>query len=353
MNQPWGLSGPQFLGIYGAGMAAFFAVPFLPVLLARVFGTASSLAPSPVLDAYEVGYLAGGAQRAAEVVIGELSASGALRVDSAGQVSQADPAQLAAWSATCAHGIAAQAVPDGLRAQKVRDQLAKDPGVVAIGVRLRADGLLIARSWVIAVRVTALALWLALIAAGALRLAEGSHNHRPTGDLGQLFFLTLLLGLASLDRLKRLQWAQTRAGAGYLKQLGQQEVAKQAQAQLSAYSKEQQAARQAERKARRAERHALRRGGSLPASDSTIASPAFAEATVLEQETAGPAPALPAASLPGLAGAGGEAALLGIALGGLAALQDSALRTALLAGLPSSGGGGGGGGGCGGGGCGG
>ncbi len=57
MNQPWGLSGPQFLWIYGAGMAAFIAAP---VLLARVLGAASSRAPASVLDAYEVGYLAGG-----------------------------------------------------------------------------------------------------------------------------------------------------------------------------------------------------------------------------------------------------------------------------------------------------
>ena len=33
MNQPWGLSGPQFLGIYGAGMAAFVAVPWLSCCL--------------------------------------------------------------------------------------------------------------------------------------------------------------------------------------------------------------------------------------------------------------------------------------------------------------------------------
>ena len=65
MNQPWGLSVPQFLWIYGAGMAAFIVAPVLLVLLARAFGTASAHAPDPVLDVYEVGYLAGGAERAA------------------------------------------------------------------------------------------------------------------------------------------------------------------------------------------------------------------------------------------------------------------------------------------------
>ena len=353
MNQPWGLSGPQFLGIYGAGLAAFVAAPWLLALLARTFGTASPGVPAPVLDAYEVGYLAGGAQRAAEVVIGELTASGALRVDSAGQISQADPAELAAWSATCAHGIAAQAIPDGLSTQKVRQPLAKDPGMVAIGVRLRAERLLIARSWIIAARVTALALWLVLMVAGALRLAEGAHNHRPIGDLAMLYLATVILGIFSLGWLKRLQWMRTRAGAGYLTRLGQREVQKQAADQLAAQRDAEQAAQRAERKARRAGRHAFRRGGTLPAGDAAIPSPAFAEATVPEQEPAGSAPARPTASLPSLAAAG-DAALLGIALAGLGAMEDPTLRTALLAGMPASGGGGGcGGGGCGGGGCGG
>src|SRR3974377_1069752 len=106
MNRPWGLSGPQFRWIYGAAMAAFFAAPWLLALFARTSGTAC-------------------AQRAAEVVIGELTASGALRVDSAGQISEAGPADLAAWSATCPHWVAAQAIPDSISARKVRRRLAK------------------------------------------------------------------------------------------------------------------------------------------------------------------------------------------------------------------------------------
>jgi uncharacterized protein (TIGR04222 family) len=148
-------------------------------------------------------------------------------VDSAGRISQADPARLARWSASCAHGIAAGDIPDGLRAQKVRRRLAKDPGVVAIGVRLRSDRLLIAHSWAIAAQVTTSALWLALIIAGELRLAEGTDNHLPTDYLGILFALTILLGFFSLGRLKRLSLVPTRAGAECLEQpqLGQSEAA--------------------------------------------------------------------------------------------------------------------------------
>ena len=351
MNQPWGLSGPQFLSIYVAGIAAFAAAPWLLVLLGRAFGPASRV-PASVLDAYEVGYLAAGAPRAAEVVIGELTTSGALRVNSTGQISQASPAELAAWLA-CAHGIAAQAVPDGLSAHKVQQRLAKDPGIVAIDARLRAERLLVARPWIIAARVTAWALWLALMVAGALRIAEGAHNHRPIGDLAKLYLLTVLLGIVSRRRwLGQLTWARTRAGADYLKRLGQQEVQQQVKDQLAAQREADKAAQRAERKARRTQRRAFRRGGTVSAGDATITSLAFAAATVPGQEPAGTTPAPPPAPLPGLAGlpaAGGDTALLGIALAGLAAVEDPALRTALLAGMPSSGGGGG----CGGGGCGG
>jgi uncharacterized protein (TIGR04222 family) len=300
MNQPWGLSGLQFLWIYGAGMAAFFAAPWAIALFAGAVSTSSPRVPGLVLDAYEVGDLAGGAQRAAEVVIGELTTSGVLRVDSAGRISRADRARLAKWSATCPHGISSQDIPDGLSAKKVRRRLAKDPGIVAIGARLRADGLLIARSWVIAGRVTAGALWLALMVAGALRLAEGAHNHRPIVDLQDLYMLTVVLGLYSLLLQIGhigLRATSTRAGSSYLESL-------------------------------RAQRRAARSRDAVPA----------AGATVIAQ----------------------QAALFSIALAGLAAVEDPALRTALLAGLPSSGGGGGGGGcggggggGCGGGGCGG
>jgi uncharacterized protein (TIGR04222 family) len=328
MNQPWGLSGPQFLWIYGAGMAAFFAAPWAIALFARAVSTSFPRVPGLVLDAYEVGYLAGGAQRAAEVVIGELATSGVLRVDSAGRISRADRARLAEWSATCPHGISSQDIPDGLRAKRVRRRLAKDPGIMAIGARLRADGLLIARSWVIAGRVTAGALWLALMVAGALRLAEGAHNHRPIVDLQDLYMFTVVLGLYSLllqIGQIGLRATSTRTGSSYLKSLTKEEVQRQVQVHLMAERAADLAAQRAERNSGRAQGRAARSRGAVPA----------AGATVIAQ----------------------QAALFSIALVGVAAVEDPALRAALLAGLPSPGGGGcgggGGGGGCGGGGCGG
>ena len=68
MSQPWGLSGPQFLVIYGVGTAVVFAVPFLLRLLTRF---ASSADAERQLDPCEAGYLAGGPTRAAQVVIAD------------------------------------------------------------------------------------------------------------------------------------------------------------------------------------------------------------------------------------------------------------------------------------------
>jgi uncharacterized protein (TIGR04222 family) len=79
MSQPWGLSGPQFLVIYGAGTAAAVVVPFLLRLLIRAFSGGNA---DRHLDPREVGYLAGGPARAAQVVIADFLSSGALRVNS-------------------------------------------------------------------------------------------------------------------------------------------------------------------------------------------------------------------------------------------------------------------------------
>jgi uncharacterized protein (TIGR04222 family) len=83
MDQPWGLSGPQFLLVYGAGLVVALAAPSLLRLLVRwVPGTRFDRQ----LGACQAGYLAGGPGRAAEVVIAELVSRGALRVDSTGRV---------------------------------------------------------------------------------------------------------------------------------------------------------------------------------------------------------------------------------------------------------------------------
>lgn len=276
MDQPWGLSGPQFLVVYGAGLVVAVAAPSLLRLLA---GWVPWTRFDRQLSACEAGHLAGGPKRAAEVVIAELVSRGALRVDSTGRVRVADESALGEWS-----GVR----PDGARVSMLQQQIARMPDMAAIGQRLRAEGLLLSRARASAVWLTSLALWAALVAAGALRLAEGAHNHRPTSDLQGLFILSVIVGVFLLRRLsKSIRDARTALGGRVLGRL----------------------------------RAAQRRAGRQPSG-------------VGPHRLAAAQPVLPGSAF-GLVPAVEATALLGIALAGFAAVQDNALRTALLAGFPS------------------
>src|SRR6201999_1140212 len=80
MNQPWGLSGPQFLEVYGAATAAVIVIPLLARQVTRWLpaGRRDPGAGGP--EPAQAGYLAGGPRRAAEVIVAELGQAGALRV---------------------------------------------------------------------------------------------------------------------------------------------------------------------------------------------------------------------------------------------------------------------------------
>jgi uncharacterized protein (TIGR04222 family) len=72
-GQPWGLTGPQFLGLYAAGIGLTVAIP---VVVRHAIRYMPGRKPSRELDLVELGCLAGGPRRAAEVVIADMVASG-------------------------------------------------------------------------------------------------------------------------------------------------------------------------------------------------------------------------------------------------------------------------------------
>ncbi|QUQ72028.1 TIGR04222 domain-containing membrane protein [Kutzneria sp. CA-103260] len=80
-EQPWGLTGEQFLEWYliglGCAVALAVVIRFLPKLSA---GAHHFLRPTAV----EIGFLAAGPQRAVETAVAELLAAGALRIESSG-----------------------------------------------------------------------------------------------------------------------------------------------------------------------------------------------------------------------------------------------------------------------------
>jgi uncharacterized protein (TIGR04222 family) len=301
VNEPWGLSGPQFLEVYGAGMAAVIVIPLLARQVIRWLPGRRRGPAAGELDAYQAGYLAGGPRRAAEVIVAELTQTGALRVSSQGQISLVDPRRAAASPAVRVHGVRTDQIPFGDKTHGALKALARDDGVQEIGRELVAAGLVVRRQRQRLVLVIAAVLIAALHAAAIARFMEAAANHRPAGDLTGLFILSIVMSVFLVVRLLRQPW-RTRRGGACLRRL----------------------------------QRAGRDGISLP----TAAQAAFA------------GDGLPAA---------GQAALLGVALLGFTALADTGLRGALLAGMPSPGSGGGysggsscgGGGGCGGGGCGG
>jgi uncharacterized protein (TIGR04222 family) len=313
MSQPWGLSGPQFLVIYGVGIAVVIVVPFVLRLLIR-FGSGADAERQ--LDPCQVGYLAGGPTRAAQVVITDLVAAGAVRADSSGRVTVADRAAFDQQSAFLSEGVTGVAtpfpelwLPAGVLVHQFQAKIARLPAMTDIRTRLRAEGLLVSPARAAMVRIVWLALWAALFVTGGLRLAEGAHSHRPIGDLQGLVVLSAFVFLFSLARNgSRLTNLTTFRGARVLRRL----------------------------------RSAEQRREKEFARQSPLGAAAFSPG--------------PGAGGSGFGAGIGSAALFGVALVGFAAVEDASMRSALLAGMPSSSGGsscGGGGGGCGGGGCGG
>jgi uncharacterized protein (TIGR04222 family) len=350
MSQPWGLSGPQFLVIYGVGTAGAVAVPFLLRLLIRIVSGAGA---DRQLDPYEVGYLAGGPTRAAQVVIADFVASGAVRVDSSGRVHGADRAAFERQSALLSEGVTGESsplrdllLPAGILVHQFQRKIERLPGMAVIKARLRAEGLLVSRARTAMVRIVSLALWAALFVTGGLRLAEGSHNHRPISDLQSLVILSAIVCLVSLVVIgSRLANLATFRGARLVRRL-----------------------RSAERRSEKGAARQSRRGVAS-FSPELAGYPELAGSSGLAGNSFGlGGTGFGGTGFGGIGFGGGigSAALFGVALAGFAAVEDESMRSALLAGLPSSsggsGGGGGGagcggvgsgGGGCGGGGCGG
>jgi uncharacterized protein (TIGR04222 family) len=311
MGQPWGISGPQFLGLYLAGMAATLAV-------ARVLPAAILWIPrrriSRELTTAEVGYLAGGPKRAAEVILADLVERGSWRVDSSGDLTMPDGAVGGGPYAAAAETIGPG--EEGTKAHAVCSRLKACPTIARIRGDLRADGLVPSAGQLAGIWAGAAAVLAALVTVGIMRVAEGSANHRPVGFLVLLIIVTFVLVSPGMIALLITNARVTRLGSRYVKWLRRVHETGQAgepvpldlaiaNAQVSA-------------------------PGALPATGAGVAAAALA----------------------------GGPALLGVALAGVAAMPDEQTRAALVAGMTapvsssSSCGGagcGGGGGGCGGG----
>ena len=215
MSQPWGLSGPQFLGVYAVGIGLTVAIP---LIFRQVLRRVPDHEMVRQLDPYEVGFLAGGPQRVAQMIVAGQVDSGALRVDSAGKLSEADRLARTGPYADSLDRITPAGVPDGLRASAICEKLKSDSAIAEICHGLSVDKFIIPQRRMTALRLVTAVLMTALLITGILRMIEGASNHRPVGYLLTLIAISLLLDILLVAPILRLP-QPTTAGSAYLERL--------------------------------------------------------------------------------------------------------------------------------------
>jgi uncharacterized protein (TIGR04222 family) len=275
VGQPWGLSGPQFLGVYAVGIVAIIVIP---IVFRQFIRGLPGRGPTRDLDPYEVAYLAGGAGSVAQVLLAGQVDSGALRVDSAGRVSETDRAARTGPHAAALDRISPVGMPDGLTTAAICGKLKSDPCVARIRDGLRANGMMISAGRIAALRCVTAVLVVALLLAGIARMIEGHQNHRPISYLVTLWILSLIIGAMRVVSVVPVN-VTTRRGRAYLRRL----------------------------------RKTYRSGQLLPSRLAVTGAPVLA----------------------GAAAAFGGAMLYGVALSGFGAVPDEDIRRALQAGMPA------------------
>lgn len=199
MSQPWGISGTQFLVLYGIALVVAFGYALL--LRWRLRRPQGPLPPLQV-NVDELAFLVAGPGRAAEAAIARLVESGRVHVSrqgllTAGVLTSSDPVEAAVLRVI-------EHTPR--RGSYVIRKVTGSGAVSAISDRLVEHRLLVEPS---AIRRRAL-LWLYLLmAVGVLRLVNGVRLGHPVGYLALLLLLTAALTIMLYRRGSR---TRTRHG---------------------------------------------------------------------------------------------------------------------------------------------
>lgn len=184
---PWGLSGPDFLWLYAAGLVAGLAV----AIGARMRVRRPRLAEPPGrLDPAELGFLGGGPVNTVQVAIARLAGAGLVRVNRSGEVSTT--------SSTTSTG---HPLDDAVLAQLARPRMVAaiarrapvEKEVTAIGEALVRRGLLVAPSDALRARRLGPILLYVVFAVGVVRWVNGAGNSLPIGYLSFLLAATLIM----------------------------------------------------------------------------------------------------------------------------------------------------------------
>jgi uncharacterized protein (TIGR04222 family) len=184
VDQPWGLSGPQFIAVYIAGYIASVVIVFLvqAVLTRTDAGAAHTVPP---LDVYQTAYLAGGPLRVVETAIAGLALRDQILVARRGRLTAVQGATpFGPIEAAVCHELTPTASKG-----RVLSRLRRHPSVESIADQVRSHGLLLAPSRTLLWRLV-LFLPAAMWCVGLVRAINGSSLHRPIGNLTSLLFIT-------------------------------------------------------------------------------------------------------------------------------------------------------------------
>lgn len=211
-QEPWGLSGEQFLELYFLGIGCALVLAVAIRLLPKFFGSGNHvIRPSAV----EIGYLAGGPDRAVETATAELLAAGALRIDSTGLI-RATGAAARPSGALASQVLARVTASHSLRdiARYLRTRSALD----TMGRELAELGLVVRPHIAARFRFASSLPLLAVLIVGAVRWANGVSLGRAVGILTPSLLATVVLFIVLL-KLRRGRHIRTFFGDRALREL--------------------------------------------------------------------------------------------------------------------------------------
>jgi uncharacterized protein (TIGR04222 family) len=208
MGQPWGLSGPQFTGLYVAGyLGALVIVCVAQAMLSRLGSVAAGT--DARLDDHAVAYLAGGPTRVLDTAIAGLALRGQVLVARGGTIT----AVRGGRPSGPVEATVYEALGRNTSRNAIHRALRDHPEITGIGDAMRSRGLLLSRPRALAWR-WVLVLPVAVWVVGVVRAVNGAHLHRPIGNLTTLLVFS---GVATvIVLLARLRTRHRPSPAGRL-----------------------------------------------------------------------------------------------------------------------------------------
>lgn len=222
MQDPWGVSGPEFIRLYLVGLAVAALFALLVRLFVRSGGRRSGQGAGAISlppTSNEVAYLAGGSARVAEAAVARLIGAGLLHPSRGGSVSAVGDAGGTGVADAVDRTVLTDVTRFGHRSIRVLvDRTRRSDAVREVGVGLADKGLLVdgssarGRAWIGVLPIVV------LFAAGVVRWANGLSEDRPVGWLSLLLVLTLLVLWLAWSMLRGPAGGTTRRGAAALRE---------------------------------------------------------------------------------------------------------------------------------------